>query len=148
MDYGCRVLNKLIKKYKKMSLEEYRKRYDDAMAEGNEIMKRYTHNKTGDYYEVITNKGICATNAYAGARLVVYRKLNRTNEIFVRDYNEFMEKFTLNEEVMSEAKKLKIKQANDTLSELVEALIEKDFFIEDFNPNVILELKMALGIKI
>lgn len=53
--------------------------------------KTATHNKTGNVYTIITDKGIDCTNERDGTRVVVY---TRDNMIFVREYNEFSDKFT------------------------------------------------------
>lgn len=50
------------------------------------------HNKSGDIYTVITMDAIDCTNERADTRVVVYTKNDMT---FVREYNEFVEKFTL-----------------------------------------------------
>lgn len=50
------------------------------------------HNKSGDIYTVVTVDAIDCTNERADTRVVVYTKNGMT---FVREYNEFMKKFTL-----------------------------------------------------
>jgi hypothetical protein len=48
------------------------------------------HKKTGNIYTVINDNTICATNAYDGTRLVTYI---RNEQMYSREYNEFIEKF-------------------------------------------------------
>lgn len=50
------------------------------------------HNKSGDIYTVVTMDAIDCTNERADTRVVVYTKNGMT---FVREYNEFLKKFTL-----------------------------------------------------
>ena len=50
------------------------------------------HIKTGKIYRMYQDDAICSTNSNAGTRLVIYTDGITT---FVRDYNEFYEKFKL-----------------------------------------------------
>ena len=50
------------------------------------------HNKSGDIYTVVTMDAIDCTYERANTRVVVYKKYGMT---FVREYNEFLKKFTL-----------------------------------------------------
>lgn len=59
-------------------------------------MRRYKlkarHNKSGDIYTIVTMDAIDCTNERADTRVVVYEKNGMT---FVREYNEFLLKFTV-----------------------------------------------------
>ena len=59
------------------------------------IVGTYKNNKTGDLYEVI-EFAINATNAQDGQEMVIYKKVDKDQK-FVREKNEFFEKFTYNE---------------------------------------------------
>ena len=56
--------------------------------------KKAIHIKTGDRYLMLTDDAICTTNAYDQARLVIYTD---GDKYFVRDYDEFYEKITVQE---------------------------------------------------
>lgn len=49
--------------------------------------------KTGNIYEVTCMHVMDCTNARAGNRMVAYHPLGCSNEPYIRDYDEFMEKF-------------------------------------------------------
>lgn len=51
----------------------------------------YIHNKTGNIY-IMDSEAIDATNSRDGQIVVIYR--NNKGEIFVREKNEFLQKFT------------------------------------------------------
>ena len=54
----------------------------------------YRHKKKGGLYKVISDNAKCKTDAYDGVRLVVYRRIDHgCHQLFVRDYQEFMDKF-------------------------------------------------------
>ena len=58
----------------------------------------YQHNKTGKLCLVISQNIVNATNSDDGTRMVLYSGVTRDNcgsGLFVREYNEFHEKFTL-----------------------------------------------------
>lgn len=57
-------------------------------------MEVYIHNKTGDKYLVIS-AAIDCTNAREGTPMVVYCKFGDKSTIYVRDFYEFQEKFTI-----------------------------------------------------
>ena len=51
----------------------------------------YRHNKTGHIYCVLCDDAIECTNGREEKRYVIY---TRASKIFVREYGEFMQKFT------------------------------------------------------
>lgn len=51
----------------------------------------WIHKKTGNYYELLYDNAVDATNERGGIIVVVYR--NQEGQIFVREKNEFFEKF-------------------------------------------------------
>ena len=58
--------------------------------------KFYKHLKSGKLYEVISTETINATNINDGQIMVIYigeKKDGSGKGVFVREYNEFMEKF-------------------------------------------------------
>lgn len=54
----------------------------------------YKNNKTGDLYYAIKLAKNC-TNENDGQIMVIYYKCKTELEFFVREYSEFMEKFTM-----------------------------------------------------
>ena len=53
----------------------------------------YTHNKTGNVYEVLKDNVINATNGNQdGQKMILYKNIK--GEWFIREYNEFHLKFT------------------------------------------------------
>ena len=54
---------------------------------------RYKHNKTGNIY-VLTGTAIDATNARADNVVAVYHAEGLPTPVYVRDWQEFVEKFT------------------------------------------------------
>ena len=58
--------------------------------------KRFKHLKTGKNY-IVLDQGLCTTNAYDGADLVIYIDANEEfaldRTLFVRDKEEFLTKF-------------------------------------------------------
>lgn len=55
-------------------------------------MEKYIHNKTGNEYTV-EGEALNCTNAQDGQTVVLYR--NKDGQLFVREKNEFLQKFTL-----------------------------------------------------
>lgn len=55
----------------------------------------YTHNKTGNLYEIIERNVINATNGFEDQKMVMYVRDGSgfIGKIFVREENEFFEKF-------------------------------------------------------
>lgn len=56
-------------------------------------MAAYKHIKTGNVYEVLFDDAIECTNGREDMQYVVYR--NARGKVFVREYDEFMNKFVL-----------------------------------------------------
>lgn len=54
------------------------------------VCKMFIHKKTGNVYYVLAENVIDATNSRVGNRVVLY---GRDNKLFVRDAEEFYEKF-------------------------------------------------------
>lgn len=61
-------------------------------------MNIYTHNKTGVKY-ILLSQAIDCTNERTGAPTAIYCKAEDTTVLYVRDFFEFKEKFTLSEDV-------------------------------------------------
>lgn len=55
-------------------------------------MEKYMHNKTGNEYTV-EGEALDCTNSRDGQIVVLYR--NKNGQLFVREKNEFLQKFTL-----------------------------------------------------
>ena len=51
----------------------------------------YKHKKTGNIYYLLLDDIIDATNAQDGQRMCLY--VNQSNQLFVREYDEFFIKF-------------------------------------------------------
>lgn len=60
------------------------------MKEG--VVEKYIHNKTRNEYTV-EGEALNCTNAQDGQIVVLYR--NKNGQLFVREKNEFLQKFTL-----------------------------------------------------
>ena len=61
----------------------------------------YINNKTKHRYVVIDSSIINATNAQDGQVMVLYKTCDEEiTQYFVREYNEFFEKFTREEDVI------------------------------------------------
>ena len=56
-------------------------------------MDIYIHKKTGDLYEVLRYDALNCTNAQSEQKVVVYRKYRDNSMLFVREVQEFFEKF-------------------------------------------------------
>ena len=56
--------------------------------------KKFKHNKTGNIYEVLREDVINCTNINSEQIMVLYQNLSIKDKIFVREKNEFYEKFT------------------------------------------------------
>ena len=59
---------------------------------------KYKNIKTGEIYSVISTDVINATNKNDGIRMVLYERIEKDDDSltiikFVREYNEFLEKF-------------------------------------------------------
>lgn len=58
--------------------------------------KLYKNKKTDRVYEILNDTVFNATNAQNGQRMILYKLVNmNTNMIFVREKEEFFEKFEL-----------------------------------------------------
>lgn len=61
------------------------------------MFNRYKHKKTGNIYSVFTKEQVVnCTNAQNGQDMVMYKSIDDkslSNIIFVRERNEFLEKF-------------------------------------------------------
>ncbi|MBQ3641015.1 DUF1653 domain-containing protein [bacterium] len=55
--------------------------------------KKYKHLKTGNIYEVIRDDVVNCTNANDDQIMVLYKTERYPDKIFVREINEFNEKF-------------------------------------------------------
>ncbi len=55
--------------------------------------KKFRHLKTGNIYEMLRNDVINATNANAEQVMVLYKSDLYPDKLFVREKNEFYEKF-------------------------------------------------------
>jgi len=53
---------------------------------------KFRDKETGDIYRYLAH-GICKTDAYGGAPLVIYCPDDNENTIYVRDEKEFFDKF-------------------------------------------------------
>jgi len=53
---------------------------------------KFRHKKSGNIYRLLAY-GVCKTDAYDGAPLVIYCPDDDGNTIYVRDEKEFFEKF-------------------------------------------------------
>lgn len=58
-------------------------------------MKYYQNNKSGKVYVVVSPLVFNATNAQDGQQMVLYHLKDSAAQTYVREYNEFHEKFTL-----------------------------------------------------
>jgi len=56
---------------------------------------KYEHLKTGNTYKVYEEYIINATNKVDGQRMVLYAREDGKGAMYVREYDEFMEKFEL-----------------------------------------------------
>lgn len=56
-------------------------------------MKRFKHLKTGNIYEMLRDDVINCTNANDEQIMVLYKRVSIPDKIFVREKNEFYEKF-------------------------------------------------------
>lgn len=54
---------------------------------------RVKNKKTGDLYEIINDWVINATNKDDGKRMVLYKSATQYDQSFIREYDEFWEKF-------------------------------------------------------
>ena len=57
--------------------------------------KKYKHLKTGNIYEVIRDDVLNCTNANDEQIMVLYKKEQSPELLFVREKNEFLQKFEL-----------------------------------------------------
>jgi len=53
----------------------------------------YKHCKTGNVYEVLDDNALNVTNGFEEQRCVLYTRNDIKTKTFVREYDEFMEKF-------------------------------------------------------
>jgi hypothetical protein len=60
------------------------------------VKVKYTHNKTGNYYFLL-NTAIDCTDSREGKIIAIYCPVDDENKIYVRDLDEFHERFTLYE---------------------------------------------------
>lgn len=70
-------------------------------------MSLYTHNKTGHLYRLIGSAVDCTNSLGGRAPVAVYRRIDDPNSLFVRDHNEFLEKFTKRVEYTQAPKEVK-----------------------------------------
>ena len=68
--------------------------------EKQSIHGKVTHKKTGDTYYVVSDSVINATNSNDGQMMVLYK--NQNGKLFVRETNEFRQKFEHMMEVNNE----------------------------------------------
>lgn len=57
------------------------------------MIKKYKHLKTGDTYEMVRDDVINCTNANDHQTMVLYKRDGYPDLIFVREKNEFLQKF-------------------------------------------------------
>lgn len=63
---------------------------------GYTTWQAFRHNKTGNLYRALYSKVVVnATNAQDGQEMILYERVGQPGTFYVREYNEFLQKFTM-----------------------------------------------------